>query len=208
MTRESQQAAGDAPTRQRILAAALRLFGQYGYNATPIRLIAKEVGISDAAVLHHFRSKRAILTELWSSSGRQAVDYSRAFPFRTEADMREAVLEVLDSSGENFQLSRLLTHQALNGDEQAAAELSSARERWHDVLRHRFSCFEVPDRDRLADSFASSLRGFLWATQVTHGENYPAAVMDPAVREQAVAVVLRSCPIGRFTPRDAESRTG
>lgn len=207
MTRESQQASGDTPTRQRILAVALRLFGQYGFDATPIRLIAKEVGISDAAVLHHFRSKRAILTELWSSSGRQAVDFTRAVPFRSEADMRDLVLEVLDSSGENFQLSRLLTHQAMNGDEQASAELTSVRDRWHDVLRHRFSCFDTPDRERLVDSFASTLRGFLWTTQVLHGENYPAAIKDPALREQAAAVVIRSCPIARFIT-DAEPRTG
>lgn len=48
---------GRDETRRRILAATIDLFGQRGYARTTIAAIAHEVGVTDAAVLYHFRSK-------------------------------------------------------------------------------------------------------------------------------------------------------
>ncbi len=98
MTRESLAIDFDLPTRQRILTAALELFGEYGFAATPIRAIASAVGITDAAVLHHFQNKRAILNELWTQSGARVVNRALVEPIRTPADVEATVLRVLDSS--------------------------------------------------------------------------------------------------------------
>jgi AcrR family transcriptional regulator len=51
-------------TRSRILGAASELFLQQGYIETSIRQIAKAVGLTKTAVLYHFPTKDAILTEL------------------------------------------------------------------------------------------------------------------------------------------------
>lgn len=202
MTRESLSSGFDSPTRQRILTAALELFGEYGFAATPIRAIASAVGITDAAVLHHFQNKRAILNELWSQSGARVVDRSQAPPIRTREDIETTVLRVLDSSADNYRYSRLLTHQALNGDEQAAAARSAARERWRSVLRQQFSCFVPADADRLADAFATTLSGYMWTAQAVHGPKYEEMVRDPEFRQHAVIIVQRSCPVERFTPAE------
>jgi AcrR family transcriptional regulator len=47
-------------THERIVAAATRLFAERGSEATPIQAIAAEVGLTKAALLHHFSSKEQL----------------------------------------------------------------------------------------------------------------------------------------------------
>lgn len=54
-----------AATRNRILAEALRLFADKGVEGTSIRDIALAVGIVDAALYRHFRSKDEIVSEVF-----------------------------------------------------------------------------------------------------------------------------------------------
>ena len=51
-------------TRQRILDAAERLFGERGFPATPLRDITTEAGVNVASVNYHFGSKEALLAEV------------------------------------------------------------------------------------------------------------------------------------------------
>lgn len=53
-----------ATTRETILAAAQRLFGERGYDATSLRQIADAVGTTKAAVYYHFPAKEHLLLEL------------------------------------------------------------------------------------------------------------------------------------------------
>lgn len=48
-------------TRQTILDAALEVFADGGYRAGSLREVAQRVGMSEAGLLHHFRSKSALL---------------------------------------------------------------------------------------------------------------------------------------------------
>jgi len=50
-----------APTKDRILDAAERLFGARGFEATPLRAITTEAGVNLAAVNYHFQSKEALI---------------------------------------------------------------------------------------------------------------------------------------------------
>ncbi|MGW1783655.1 TetR/AcrR family transcriptional regulator [Streptomyces sp. NPDC002143] len=54
--------------RQQILDAALLRFGQDGYRRTSLASVARDAGISDAGVLHHFHGKQQLLVavvEYW-----------------------------------------------------------------------------------------------------------------------------------------------
>jgi AcrR family transcriptional regulator len=51
-------------TRSRIQEVALRLFIANGYEATSLREIAKEIGVTKAALYYHFKTKDEIVTSL------------------------------------------------------------------------------------------------------------------------------------------------
>jgi len=55
-------------TRQRIEAAALRLFVEKGVAATSIRDIAEAVGLSDGALYRHFPGKDALVWQLFAGA--------------------------------------------------------------------------------------------------------------------------------------------
>ena len=51
-------------TRQKILDAAERLFGEIGYSATSLRHIISEAGVNLAAIHYHFGSKQDLLDQV------------------------------------------------------------------------------------------------------------------------------------------------
>lgn len=58
----------DAPgTRERIIHAALTLFGERGVDAVSLREITSAAGVNSAALHYHFGSKEALLVELFQS---------------------------------------------------------------------------------------------------------------------------------------------
>jgi len=50
----------DLAPRARIREAALRLYAEHGLQATSIRMVAEEAGMSPGAVMHHFKSKEEL----------------------------------------------------------------------------------------------------------------------------------------------------
>ena len=56
----SSRAVQAEQTRQQILETAQRLFGEIGYEATSIQMIADEMNLTKAAVYYHFRAKADI----------------------------------------------------------------------------------------------------------------------------------------------------
>jgi AcrR family transcriptional regulator len=64
MSRDQQEGKGER-TRQRIRTAALRSFRENGYDATTVRRIADELGMSVGATNYHFPSKNHLIQELY-----------------------------------------------------------------------------------------------------------------------------------------------
>ena len=57
--------------RDKILAAAIQLFAEYGYHAATMRDIARIAGIQAASIYYHYQSKQALLVEIMESHMRQ-----------------------------------------------------------------------------------------------------------------------------------------
>ena len=55
--------------KARILAAARRIFGQYGYNDTTTRMIAKEVGIDISTLYYHWGEKQDLYEAMLADVG-------------------------------------------------------------------------------------------------------------------------------------------
>lgn len=57
-----------AKTRQSLVDAALKLFGQRGYSGTTLRLIAEEAGCSRGPIYWHFANKEELFEEILAYS--------------------------------------------------------------------------------------------------------------------------------------------
>lgn len=79
--------AKSAATRTAILDAALEVFAESGYRAGSLREVAQRVGMSEAGLLHHFRSKSALLQAVLDHRD----DHSREIVDFDEADGVEAL---------------------------------------------------------------------------------------------------------------------
>ncbi len=89
-----------AKTRQNLVDAALRLFGQRGYSGTTLRLIAEEAGCSRGPIYWHFANKEELFEEILAYSQvplEQLVDQYRdsGEPERAAADFARQWLRLL-----------------------------------------------------------------------------------------------------------------
>ena len=82
-----------AQKREQLLQAAKRLFAERGYDSTPTHLIAKEAGVSEGILFHHFGSKRGLfeaLVEEFVAAGVEASVPTEANPLSEEQVVRRA----------------------------------------------------------------------------------------------------------------------
>ncbi|QYC41349.1 HTH-type transcriptional regulator AcrR [Nonomuraea coxensis DSM 45129] len=81
-------------TRTRIQEVALRLFTEQGYEATSLREIAEELGVTKAALYYHFKTKDDIvasLVDLRVAEIEELVEWARTRPRTPET--RRSLLE-------------------------------------------------------------------------------------------------------------------
>lgn len=101
------RAAGEASRRDRLLAAAARLFGTRGYRAVCIDDIADHVGITGPSVYYHFGRKSDLLCELFDRTS-AAMDAHTARALAEAADPADALRLLL-----RYYLSFALGHRDL-----------------------------------------------------------------------------------------------
>ncbi|MGQ0623320.1 MAG: TetR/AcrR family transcriptional regulator [Sporichthyaceae bacterium] len=65
-THPETPAQAPASTRDRVLLTAVAMFGRDGYDGVSMRSLAEELGVTKAALYHHFASKEQIALELVS----------------------------------------------------------------------------------------------------------------------------------------------
>ncbi len=83
---EEPQITKGEQTRQEILAAAQRLFLSQGFTATPMRQIAREVGITPGAIYNHYSSKDELFTAVLHDSA----SYDEVFALWSNMDADSA----------------------------------------------------------------------------------------------------------------------
>jgi AcrR family transcriptional regulator len=77
-----------SPARARIIDAALDLFAEHGVGGTSLQMIADAVGVTKAAVYHHFKTKNEIViaaAEAELAKVQAAIEAAEAEPSRTRA---------------------------------------------------------------------------------------------------------------------------
>lgn len=124
-------------TRQQILDASLRLFSERGFARTTVRDIARQAGITDAAIYYHFESKRVLLEALVEERGflNNLENLARLQP---DAPLQETLhwtargaIHVMD---ENRDFLRLIIMEGLGGDEAALEQYDRLIGLWERAL--------------------------------------------------------------------------
>lgn len=145
-------------TRQLILDASLRLFSSRGFARTTVRDIAREAGITDAAIYYHFDSKRDVLEALAEERGfltrlenLQRVDSDLA-PVEMVMWMTAGAVSLMD---DNRDFLRLIIMEGLGGEEAALGQYNRLLDLWESALSTVFERYEA--KGKLRGGVAQSL---------------------------------------------------
>lgn len=117
-------------TRERLLDVALRLFAEHSFAGTSLQMIADELGVTKAAVYHHFHTRE----ELLSALVKPALDEMRAVVQAAEAHRtpHTRAEQMLTGFVDLAVRHRKLT--AILGTDQAIAQLLKAQAHFEELV--------------------------------------------------------------------------
>lgn len=124
---QSETTTGD--TRQRIIQAALQLFGKQGYSQTTTRRIADVAGVNEVTIFRLFGNKKGLLfacMETHNATGFSATFETELTGNYEEDISRMAQLQIKDSVA-NLEILRLLSCDMHNVPELRDAMLTGGR---------------------------------------------------------------------------------
>lgn len=179
-------------TRQRLIAAAARLFASQGYEQTSVRDLAQALGMTTGAIYRHFRNKAELLAAAVAESIIDQVD--RPPGAAEPQSYRQGAADLMASHPDQAALRALLLDSAT-----AAKSDPVVRARLREVQEERLSAWaEVARRDQQAgvlDAEASpeTLVKLLWAMEfgLVIFEVFGLEPPDPAETGAAVSRMLR-----------------
>ncbi|WP_330180990.1 TetR/AcrR family transcriptional regulator [Nocardia sp. NBC_01503] len=97
--------------RAEIISAAITLFAAHGYRGTSLAAVAQAAGISQSGLLHHFRSKEVLLTEVLAELDQQTLE-SAEVDHEYEGPALARAFDIVDAIVARNQRNRELTKLA------------------------------------------------------------------------------------------------
>ncbi|MCX5041757.1 TetR/AcrR family transcriptional regulator [Aldersonia sp. NBC_00410] len=171
-------------TRERILAAAVDLFAEHGFEATSLQQIADVLPVTKAAVYYHFRSKDDLLATLVEpvfadlEARLQAAQIGKPSP----AARRAALTGFLDGLIAHHQMIGFITRDpAVRANPVVLARAERIQDRIDTVLLGA-------DMDEPCRIVASMVLGSMYSAVVEHGDADP-ALLRPIVVESVEAML-------------------
>jgi AcrR family transcriptional regulator len=159
-----------AETRERLMAAARKLFARDGYTVTSLDRIASEAGYSKGAIYSNFRNKSEVFRAVIESEGKvnvaSMIEAIRAAP--TPDAVIEAVAQWADSRADEGNWAVTLLDHARQGGNRLRFEepvLSFFRENWRqtgEALLER-----LPRPDLTAESLGAVVFALVYAPAMT-----------------------------------------
>jgi len=160
-------------TRQQILDASLRLFSERGFARTTVRDIARQAGITDAAIYYHFESKQELLEALVEERGflNSLQNLAR---LQADAPLKETLhwtargaINIMD---QNRDFLRLIIMEGLGGDEAALEQYGRLLGLWEDALTSVLRRYE--DKGELPRNSAATVgRHIIYTILMTFQES-------------------------------------
>ncbi|WP_063787217.1 TetR/AcrR family transcriptional regulator [Streptomyces sp. NBRC 110028] len=105
----SGQYAKGRARREEILRTALQAFADQGFRATSMREIAEAVGLSQAGLLHHFRSKDDLLAEVLRLRDSEIYAFNQRFGQETGLAALSRLVDMVELNARQAGLVQLYT---------------------------------------------------------------------------------------------------
>lgn len=158
-----------AATRQAIVDAAFQLFSRHGFSRTSVRDIAAAVGVTDAALYHHFDSKKDLLDAVFAERGVgawaewvQTEHPDTPLPLLLE----RTAIAGLQFIEQNRDLFRLVLIESLGGDVAALAHHAGQMALWRTGIAALINQHPRGPGDEHAEVIAEQLVATLWGFAV------------------------------------------
>jgi AcrR family transcriptional regulator len=126
-----------ADTRSRIVAAAVALFAEQGYDATSVNQLVARAGVAKGALYHHFGSKDDLLYEVY----RELVDRQRAGLAEILArglppaeTLRAIVLDMVTTTAARVAEAKVFFREGYRLTDANQQRVRSARREIHDAV--------------------------------------------------------------------------
>lgn len=132
-----------------IFDSAVKLFGKNGLSETGIRAIAKEAGVSDAAMYRHWNGKKALARDIFLNG--MAALYERLVrEVPTTGDPGDAVREIVDAFFVTYDARPEVARYVLFNQHMVWRTIDREAPNpvtfWFDFLRTRTSQFNLGDK--------------------------------------------------------------
>ena len=151
--------------QQAIIDAAERVFAVKPFNKVSIRDIAREAGISHAAIYRYFPDQRSLFIEAFLRGADEIVSFLTNIVGKSKKGDIEKVTETyLDYLMENDPYFRMMTHFMLDGSltKEMIEKLNAAERRIFDQFDIMFRKMGKPEPVRpLSHAFFAALHGIL-----------------------------------------------
>ncbi len=125
-------------TRADVVAAAGRLFAEYGYHGTSMRDLGKELGLVGSSLYAHVDSKQDLLVEV-VAEGARLFEASAERALDTEGPVVERLSRLIaghvDVVLENLDVARTFLNEARMLDEEHRSRVIDARDHYEAVFR-------------------------------------------------------------------------
>ncbi|HEY2043202.1 MAG TPA: TetR/AcrR family transcriptional regulator [Jatrophihabitans sp.] len=127
----------DRTTRGRIVAAAVALFAEQGYDATSVNEIVQKAAVAKGALYHHFASKDDLLYEVY----RELVDRQLAGMKKIQAlnlppaeTLRELIRDMVVSTAESAAEAKVFFREGHRLTDSNQARVRRSRRTIHDTF--------------------------------------------------------------------------
>ena len=172
-------------SREKILAAALELFANKGYDATSIDSIAKKAGISKGLIYNYFESKKSILLAIFKeaiSQGEQILHDQKGItdPYKRLKMIIEQVFDMIHQNPEYFKLFMVLSLQpiVMEDTKDIAKKMFKKSQK---LVGSMFG--ESKENDPVKGMMLDALLDGIMLNYIRYGDQYPIDVLKDRIIE-------------------------
>lgn len=192
--------------KARILSAARRIFGEYGFHGTTMRMIARDVGIDISSLHYHWGEKKdlyeAVIIDINNDLGKKLMEVERVIRGRPLEERIAIGIDVMtDYLFDNPEISNLVLYRYFTKTRYETSQDLKVPEFTLDIVR---SMGLSEEEGHLPQSMASVLAVMNSIHNFIAGENVfgPVIKLEKEDYRQLVKETLKSIFIAAFT-RDA-----